>query len=326
MKRDGAGSGRATPRRRHLAPTSRRVRGMMRRTHLASVLVASVNVTAVMAITAPAFAQDTVKPVPYGASQPVPYGASAPPPAPVVGRDVIYLKNGGLLRGTLIDVIPNSHARMQLETGEIATVQWSEINRIDHAGATQVEPPAPTPQAAPPRGPQRLRSGCSCTSRRPYRTCFSSPTPATRGSASAPRRATSGCRPTSITSSPGRASGSRSRSSCKATTATASSSTSTRRAAACSPSASSGRWSAASRSASARLSTSSARPRTRPARSTLPRRPRRRRPAAAPRTTGPAPRGWAARLCSWGSSSASRGSSRSRRTATRPSRKRSKSR
>jgi hypothetical protein len=125
---------------------------MMRRTHLASVLVASIHVMAVTATTAPALAQDTVKPVPYGASQPVPYGAPAPPPAPVVGRDVIYLKNGGLLRGTLIDVIPNSHARMQLETGEIATVQWSEINRIDHANAAQVEAP-PTPQPSAPPAP-----------------------------------------------------------------------------------------------------------------------------------------------------------------------------
>jgi len=125
----------------------------MRRTQLASVLVAALHLTA---IASPAFAQDgPVKPVPYGASQPVPYGAPAPPPAPTAGRDVIYLKNGGLLRGTLIDVIPNSHARIQLETGEIATVQWNEINRIDHANATQVEPPAPAPapQAPAPAAP-----------------------------------------------------------------------------------------------------------------------------------------------------------------------------
>jgi hypothetical protein len=126
----------------------------MRRVQIASVLVASLHLTA---IAAPAYAQDgPVKPVPYGASQPVPYGAPAPPPAATAGRDVVYLKNGGLLRGTLIDVIPNSHARIQLETGEIATVQWSEINRIDHANTTQVEPPAPpqtTPAAPTPAAP-----------------------------------------------------------------------------------------------------------------------------------------------------------------------------
>jgi hypothetical protein len=123
----------------------------MRRSHLASVLVASIHVTTFVT---PAFAQDApVKPVPYGASQPVPYGA--PPPAPTAGRDVIYLKNGGLLRGTLIDVIPSSHARIQLETGEIATVSWTEINRIDRANAPPVAPAAAPAQVAPPAAPQK---------------------------------------------------------------------------------------------------------------------------------------------------------------------------
>jgi hypothetical protein len=125
----------------------------MRRSHLASVLVASIHVTALVT---PAFAQE-VKPVPYGASQPVPYGQPAPPPNPSAGRDVIYLKNGGLLRGTLIDVIPSSHARIQLETGEIATVSWTEINRIDRANAPQVEQPAAPAQVAPaaPAAPRK---------------------------------------------------------------------------------------------------------------------------------------------------------------------------
>jgi hypothetical protein len=132
----------------------------MRHPRIASVLVACLHVTA---IAAPAFAQD-VHPVPYGTSQPVPYGAPAPVAAPAVGRDVIYLKNGGLLRGTLIDVIPNSHARIQLETGEIATVEWSEINRIDHASTTPQAPPqvdAPRPPSAPEAPPSQALAGPS---------------------------------------------------------------------------------------------------------------------------------------------------------------------
>src|SRR5258708_5814996 len=101
-----------------------------------------------------AFAQgQPPQPVPYNPAPPaVPYNqpAAAPssgaatspttrPPLAAVGGDVIYMKNGGMLRGTIVDAIPNSQARIQLATGEIATVPWSEIARIEH-GAT---PPAP---------------------------------------------------------------------------------------------------------------------------------------------------------------------------------------
>lgn len=79
-------------------------------------------------------ARQAPQPVPYPTlPAPVPYGQPAPGPAPLpsargpaVGQDVIYMKNGGILRGTIIDAIPNSQARIQLATGEIATVPWRE--------------------------------------------------------------------------------------------------------------------------------------------------------------------------------------------------------
>jgi hypothetical protein len=117
----------------------------------AAMLVAAVHLAA---ITAPsvAWAQNASsgpQPVPYGTA-PVPYGQSSTstPPAPgahAAGGDVIYLKNGGILRGTIIDAIPNAQARIQLATGEIATVPWQQINRIEHA----TEQPRPSPSAAP---------------------------------------------------------------------------------------------------------------------------------------------------------------------------------
>jgi hypothetical protein len=108
-----------------------------------------------VAITSPAYAQ--VQPVPYGTSQPVPYNPapaqSAPPrpAAPVTpGKDVIHLKNGGMLRGTIVDAIPGSHARIQLPTGEIAMVQWSEIARIETGDQKRAPEPTPTPSSPPP--------------------------------------------------------------------------------------------------------------------------------------------------------------------------------
>lgn len=114
--------------------------------------------------TSPAYAQapapvqpaQPVQPVPY--DNPVPYGQPAAPPATAqpsnAGADVIYLKNGGILRGTLIDAIPGSQARLQLATGEIATVPWTQIDRIGRAGeAPSPAAPAPAPAAPAPPPP-----------------------------------------------------------------------------------------------------------------------------------------------------------------------------
>jgi hypothetical protein len=97
-------------------------------------------------------------PVPYATPpEPVPYAGSAPPPAgassvqraPQAWQDTIVMKNGGLLRGTLIDAIPDAQARIQLATGEIATVQWGAIERIERGTSGPRLPPLPAPAAAP---------------------------------------------------------------------------------------------------------------------------------------------------------------------------------
>jgi hypothetical protein len=62
------------------------------------------------------------------------------------GSDIITMKNGGLLRGTIIEALPGVQARIQLATGEIVTVAWPQISRIEQGAA----PPAP---AAKPEAP-----------------------------------------------------------------------------------------------------------------------------------------------------------------------------
>jgi hypothetical protein len=71
-----------------------------------------------------------------------------------VGQDVIYMKNGGILRGTIIDAIPGAQARIQLATGEIATVPWPDIARIEHGNEAQ-RPAPPSPLPPQPRPPLR---------------------------------------------------------------------------------------------------------------------------------------------------------------------------
>ncbi|HEX3772010.1 MAG TPA: hypothetical protein VHV30_14140 [Polyangiaceae bacterium] len=92
-----------------------------------------------------------------GIARAQPPATSAGPATPAAARpagggDVIELKTGGLLRGTLVDAIPNQRARIQLVTGEVATVPWQDIANIVRAdrGST---PAAGAPSAAPPPAP-----------------------------------------------------------------------------------------------------------------------------------------------------------------------------
>jgi hypothetical protein len=123
----------------------------------ASFLLAFAAATNVALAPLVAYAGQGVQPVPYNPSQPVP-GASAqlqplptrpppPPPPPsgaMGGNDVIVLKGGGMLRGRIIEIIPNDHATIALATGQNAIVEWGRIDRIEQ------QPSAPPPPPPPP--------------------------------------------------------------------------------------------------------------------------------------------------------------------------------
>ena len=118
----------------------------MRLLSKASLIVAGVHAAAMIAV--PARAQDTSTDAPGTQGTPPPVRLQPGPATPTASQDVIYLKGGGLLRGTLIDAIPGSQARIQLATGEIATVPWEQIDKI--AQADQQPPAPPAPPAPPP--------------------------------------------------------------------------------------------------------------------------------------------------------------------------------
>jgi hypothetical protein len=73
------------------------------------------------------------------------------PRAVPVGTDSVYLKGGGLIRGSLIEAFPNDHATVELADGQTAVIPWERIERIDRGGVTAapVAPIAPPPSAAP---------------------------------------------------------------------------------------------------------------------------------------------------------------------------------
>ncbi len=139
----------------------------MRIAHFALAFLAALHL---VAVTTPALAAPPsggVQPVPYSPSQPVPVTqpasprpapAAAPAQAPVVvgntgGTDTVYLKGGGMIRGHLVEVIPNDHATIALPTGQTAIVEWSRIDRIEQQQAPpNVVVQSGTPAPSAPRG------------------------------------------------------------------------------------------------------------------------------------------------------------------------------
>ena len=83
---------------------------------------------------------------------PVAYAQDPSPATPVadVGPDTITLKTGGFLKGTLIEVIPGSHARMQVKGGMIATVRWKDIDHIERTSRPAAAAPPPVAEASGP--------------------------------------------------------------------------------------------------------------------------------------------------------------------------------
>ena len=73
------------------------------------------------------------------------------------GPDVIYLADGRVLRGTVVEVLPGESVRLRLATGEIAALPRAAIMRFEHV--------APAPEPAPPYpGPLPLDAQGGATS------------------------------------------------------------------------------------------------------------------------------------------------------------------
>lgn len=78
-------------------------------------------------------------------------GAADAQPAP---EQSVWLKNGGFLRGALVELVPNDHVTLQLVTGEIRRIPAADIDRM--TGTTAAAPPAssaPAPAASAPAPP-----------------------------------------------------------------------------------------------------------------------------------------------------------------------------
>ncbi len=85
-----------------------------------------------------------------------PDASPTPPPAPGpedADRDVVYLADGRVLRGTIVEATPDVGVRIRLPTGEVLAVARRELLHFEHTAPPPEEHPSEAARAAhPPAG------------------------------------------------------------------------------------------------------------------------------------------------------------------------------
>jgi hypothetical protein len=77
--------------------------------------------------------------------------------SPTATVDTVHLRNGGLYRGRVTEIIPGDHVTIIVEGGSPTRIPWAQVERviaastpIPRAPATSAEPAAAIPEAEPP--------------------------------------------------------------------------------------------------------------------------------------------------------------------------------
>ena len=107
-------------------------------------------VTAALLVPSIAFAQEEPPPLPPPASS----GGATATPSSTATVDSVHLRNGGLYRGRVTEIVPGDHVTVMIDQGETKRVPWAEVDRVIVASTALPAPPsagAATP--APPETP-----------------------------------------------------------------------------------------------------------------------------------------------------------------------------
>ena len=115
-------------------------------------------VTAALLVPGTASAQEEPPPLPPPASSD---GATSTP-STTATVDSVHLRNGGLYRGRVTEIVPGDHVTVIVEKGETKRVPWAEVDRVIVASTALPAPPtasgapaaASAPTAAPMVGPR----------------------------------------------------------------------------------------------------------------------------------------------------------------------------
>ena len=74
--------------------------------------------------------------------------APLPVAAPVDAERVVITRDGGMYRGTVVELVPQDHLTLKLATGELRRLAWGDIQ--SQSSVTPVAPAPPAGYAAPP--------------------------------------------------------------------------------------------------------------------------------------------------------------------------------
>lgn len=86
----------------------------------------------------------------------------APPPLPPPTTsestapnviDSVHLRNGGLYRGRVTEIVPGDHVTIQIDKGETKKIPWPEIDRVIVASTAVPAPPTSSSPASPAYAP-----------------------------------------------------------------------------------------------------------------------------------------------------------------------------
>lgn len=101
-------------------------------------------------LTGAALAQGPASPAPDAGQTP----AAPEPTQPVSAPDVVLLNNGGMLRGTISELVPNDYVVLVTATGEQRKLSMSEVKYAGPASGMPKEEPAAPTEPTPPKEPE----------------------------------------------------------------------------------------------------------------------------------------------------------------------------
>ena len=87
---------------------------------------------------------EKLEPVPPATAQPAP----AATPTGIIG-DTVYLRNGGLMRGTVHEIVPGDHVTILGPSGQLSIVRWTDVDRVELGNRPRAALPAPAAVTVP---------------------------------------------------------------------------------------------------------------------------------------------------------------------------------
>ncbi len=100
-------------------------------------------------------AEGPIAPAAAPSAAPAPPPVASPTAAASLGPDEVLLRNGGFVRGTIVEVVPDTRVVILVDgSGERREIPWDQVAEVERDKHAPVIEPAPPPVAAEPDVPE----------------------------------------------------------------------------------------------------------------------------------------------------------------------------